>query len=115
MCGYHIMKKNSQIKSIGNVNNIDDFCVDNATITNLTATNATITNLTVPNIVTSSSTLTANNLIKGDTGAKTVKTTGVTVDSSDNVTLPSASTLKANLLSETTTSSGITIVVSISY
>lgn len=80
------MKKNSQIKSIGNTNNIDDFSVDNATINNLTATNATITNLTVPNVVTSTNNITANRLVKGDTGAKTIKETGLTVDSSDNLT-----------------------------
>ena len=68
-------------KSQSNINYLSDFTCESATIHNLTTTNLTGTNL-----VSSTSIITSNALVKGDTGSKDVKTSGVLCDSSNNLT-----------------------------
>ncbi len=51
----------------------------------LTTITLTATNINIPNIVTSSAVVPANMILKGDTGVKTVKASGISIDGSDNV------------------------------
>lgn len=88
------MEKTARNKSIGNLNNVSPFTCEEATINNLTLGSNT-------NIVTSSTTLTTNKMIKGN-GNKTVTTTSIDIDNSNNLTIPNGSQLNANKIQNIT-------------
>lgn len=78
------------LKSIGNLNNVDDFSVQDATINNLT-----VNNIIGGSLVTASSNLGSTDIIVGNSGLKDVKSSSVSIDSTNNMIVPGSLTSNA--------------------
>jgi hypothetical protein len=100
----------SNIKSIGNINNVPNFSCEKVIINNATIENLTTSTITHPTMVTSTSTITNNSIIRGDVSSRCAQSSSVIIDDSNNisgVTSLNTTSLKTNTITSIRTNDDI--------